>query len=290
MPSRLSASAITPHTLYGTSWMTLVLFVILAAFESATLYAGDGLVGKLVVTGSSTIAPLVSEIGKHFESVHPGVRVDVQTGGSSRGIADIKQGLADIGMASRRLKPGEHDLYGTVIARDGIGMVVHQDNPVTHLGDAQVVDIYRGNITNWREVGGRDAPIVVVNKASGRATLELFLHYFKLRNAEIKAHVVIGDNEQGVKMVAGNRNAIGYVSIGTAEFDITQGVPIRLLPIGGVEATLLSVGKGKFPLSRPLTLVTRTVPTGLAKAFIDFARSREVYDLVRQQYFVPVTQ
>jgi len=151
-----------------------------------------------------------------------------------------------------------------------------------------VIAIYTGKITNWKDVGGKDAPITVVNKAEGRSTLELFLHYFKLKNTDVKAQVVIGDNEQGVKTVAGNRNAIGYVSIGTAEYDESQGVPIQLLPVGEVAASTETVQNGTFPLSRPLHIITRTPPAGLAKAFIDFAQSKAVHDIIKQQYFVPL--
>ncbi|HJO35136.1 MAG TPA: phosphate ABC transporter substrate-binding protein [Gammaproteobacteria bacterium] len=247
-----------------------------------------GLHGKLVITGSSTVAPLAAEIGKRFEQLHPGVRVDVQTGGSSRGIADARQGLADIGMASRALNPDESDLHGFAIARDGIAVILNAANPVTVLSDAQIVAIYTGRVTRWNEVGGTDAPITVVNKAEGRSTLELFLHYFKLQSSAVKAHVVIGDNEQGIKTVAGNPDAIGYVSVGAAEYSATHGVPIKLLPMNGVNASIASVKDSSFPLSRPLQLVTRTTPTGLAEAFIDYARSPAVHDLVSQLYFVPL--
>lgn len=243
---------------------------------------------KLVLTGSSTVAPLAAEIGKRFEKAHPGVRVDVQTGGSSRGIADAKSGLADIGMASRALKAEESDLKSFTIAMDGIGLIVHRDNPVKALTDQQIIGIYTGKITNWREVGGQDARITVVNKAEGRSTLELFLHHYQLKNSDIKAHVVIGDNQQGIKTVAGNPGAIGYVSIGTAEFDAGNGVPIKLLPMNGVAATVENVRNGSFPLSRPLNLVTKYVPMGLSKQFIDFARSKAVDDIVESQYFVPL--
>lgn len=243
----------------------------------------------LVLTGSSTVAPLAAEIGKRFESLHSGVRVDVQTGGSSRGIADTRQGVADIGMVSRALKSEEQDLFAFTIARDGVCLIVHGDNPVTVLTDEQVVAIYTGRITNWNEVGGSDAPITVVNKAEGRSTLELFLHHFKLKNSDVRPHVVIGDNEQGIKTVAGNPDAIGYVSIGTAEYDATHGISIKLLPVGGVDASIENVSNGTFPISRPLNLVTRTQPEGLARAFIEFARSREVHDIVRSQYFVPIS-
>lgn len=245
---------------------------------------------KLVLTGSSTVAPLAAEIGKRFEKQNLGMRIDVQTGGSSRGIGDTRSGLADIGMASRALKAEETDLKYFTIAMDGIGLIVHRDNPVRSLTDLQVVGIYTGKITNWREVGGKDAHITVVNKAEGRSTLELFLHHYKLKNSNIKPHVVIGDNQQGIKTVAGNPNAIGYVSIGTAEFDAGNAVPIRLLPMNGVAATVENVRNGSFPLSRPLNLVTKYVPMGLNKQFIDFAQSKAVDDIVESQYFVPVAR
>jgi phosphate transport system substrate-binding protein len=243
---------------------------------------------KLVITGSSTMAPLVAEIGKRFETRHPGVRVDVQTGGSSRGIADVINGIADIGMASRALKSQEQHLHGSVMARDGITIILHRSNPVQKLTDDQIRAIYTGGITQWNQVGGPDAPITVVNKAEGRSTLELFLDYFQVSNRDIHAHVVIGDNEQGIKTVAGNPHAIGYVSIGTAQYDATHGIPIRLLPLQHIPATIETVREGTFPLSRPLTLVTKSLPVGLIKTFIDFARSSQAHDLILKQYFVPL--
>jgi len=268
--------------------LSMAVLMGVAASAGAQRTAADQLTGKLVITGSSTIAPLIAEIGKRFESLYPTVRIDVQSGGSSRGVTDARQGLADIGMVSRSMKEGERDLSAFPVARDGVCIILHQENPVPALTDEEVVAIYTGKITNWNAVGGTDAPITVVNKAEGRATLEVFLQYFKLKNADVKAHVVIGDNEQGIKTVVGNRNAIGYVSIGTAEYDETHGVPIQLLPIGGVVASTESVRKGTFPLSRPLHLVTRTTPSGLAKAFIEYAQSKAVHDLIKQQYFVPL--
>jgi phosphate transport system substrate-binding protein len=134
---------------------------------------------KLVLTGSSTIAPLAAEIGKRFEERNPGVRVDVQSGGSSRGVEDARSGLADIGMASRALNADEADLKAFAIARDGVGVILHRDNPVHFLTDEQIVAIYTGKTTDWSAVGGKPGRITVVNKAEGRSTLELFLHYFK---------------------------------------------------------------------------------------------------------------
>lgn len=260
---------------------TAAVFLLLAmAAQAAT--------GRLVITGSSSVAPLVGEIAKRFETQNPGIRVDVQSGGSSRGIADARSGLAHVGLVSRSLKSDEKDLMPHTIAMDGIGIIVHKSNSLVVLSDAQIKAIYQGQIKNWKEVGGKDLAITVVNKAEGRSTLELFLLYTGLKNSEIKAQVVIGDNQQGIKSVAANPGAIGYVSIGAAEYEENNGTLIRLMALRGVAATVTNVKDGKFPLSRPLNLVTKGAPTGLVKRFVDFATSGAVNDLVEAQFFVPL--
>ncbi len=265
-----------------------LVLVIAATWGFSKTKSSDTKIEKLVLTGSSTVAPLAAEIGKRFESLHANVRVDVQTGGSSRGVSDARAGLADIGMASRALKEDEKDLLGFTIALDGISVILNKANPVKELNKQQIIDIYTGKIVNWKDVGGNDAPITVVNKAEGRSTLELFLHYFGLKNTDVKAQVVIGDNQQGIKTVVGNPDAIGYVSVGTAEYEANQGAAIKLLPLEGIAASVENVRNRSFPLSRPLNLVTRAEPAGIAKAFIEFASSPQVNDLIEAQYFVPM--
>lgn len=275
------------------TFLALLFLALLAACSKSgeapvTTATANALSGQLTLTGSSTVAPLAAEIGKRFESLHPGVRVDVQTGGSSRGIADARRGSADIGMASRALKPDETDLAAHTIALDGISLIVQKDNPIRELDDAQVVAIYRGEIGNWKDVGGVDAPITVVNKAEGRSTLELFLAHYQLDNADIKASIVIGDNAQGILTAASNPHAIGYVSIGTAAFEAAQGTAIKLLPMAGIAPSLDTVRDGSFPLSRPLNLVTHGEVSPLGQAFIDFAMSPAVNDLIEAEYFVAI--
>lgn len=243
---------------------------------------------RLTLTGSSTIAPLAQELGQRFEQLHPGVKIDVQAGGSSRGINDTRQGLAQIGMSSRGPKPEEQDLKWHPIARDGIAIIVHRDNPIKELSFDQIVAIYTGKQKSWHEVGGSTAPVTVINKAEGRSTLELFLQHFKLKASDVKPDVVIGDNQQGIKTVAGNPNAIGYVSIGTAEYEANHGVPIKILPLNGVIPTLKSLIDGSFPLARQLNFVTKNTPTGLAKDFIEFAQSSQADALIEKQYFAPL--
>jgi len=281
----------TPMKVRASFLFTIYFLLACNLLENQTLSLpslAEAADGKLIITGSSTMAPLVSDIGKRFEATHSGARVDVQTGGSSRGLADAINGLADIGMVSRALKPQDGDVHGTVVARDGIAIILHASNPVQELTDEQIKQIYGGTITHWSQVGGAEAPITVVNKAQGRSTLELFLHYFHMHNRDIHPHVVIGDNEQGIKTVAGNPHAIGYVSIGTAQYDATHGVPIKLLPLQRIPATIETVKDGTFPLSRPLTLVTKSLPVGLIKTFIDFAQSPKIHDLILNHYFVPL--
>lgn len=261
----------------------MAAFIALVALTPLAFAADD----RLVLTGSSTMAPLALEIGKRFEQRNPGVRVDVQAGGSSRGIADTRAGLADIGMVSRALRRQENDLVPYAIALDGVGIILHRDNPVASLSDGQIRAIYTGRIANWREVGGRDVPVTVVNKAEGRATLEVFLRHFGLKNSAVEPDVVIGDNQQGIKTVAGNPGAIGYVSIGTAGFEAARGTPVKLLPLEGIAASVENLRDGSFPASRPLNLVTRTAPPPLARRFIDFAQSEATDDIVRGQYFIP---
>jgi phosphate transport system substrate-binding protein len=241
---------------------------------------------QLVVTGSSTVAPVLSEIAKRYESLHPDVRIDIQTGGSSRGLKDARTGLADIGMVSRALKEEEKDLMPFLIGIDGVAMIVHADNPIKELSRQQIIGIYTGNINNWSELGGADEPIVVINKAEGRATLELFLEYFGLKSSDIQADIIAGDNEQDIKAVAGNPFSIAYVSIGNAEYDIKVGVPIRLLPLEGVPATSENVAGERYPMRRPLNLVVSKQPEGLVLDFIDYARSAEVRDIVESFYYV----
>ncbi len=242
---------------------------------------------RLVLTGSSTVAPLIMEIGRRFEEANPGTRVNVQTGGSSRGINDTRNGLADIGMVSRDLKDSEADLVPSTIAWDGITSIIHKENRVKALSREQIIAIYTGKIDNWQQLGGDDADIVVVHKAEGRSTLELFLNHFALDNRQVKADIIVGDNQHGLKTVAGNPLAIGYVSIGAAAYESEQGEPIKLLAIDGVNASLNNLKKGLFPIARPLNLVTSKQPTELAQRFLTFSQSVGVADLVQKQFFIP---
>lgn len=280
------------HSREGGNALISIFFwlCVLQLLMPYSMQAAEGEKAHIILTGSSTVAPLVSEIARLFEKAHPEILVDVQTGGSSRGIADTRRGLADIGLVSRDLKENEKDLKAFSIALDGITMILHQNNPVLKLSDVEIIAIYQGKIKNWKKVGGRDAPITVVNKSEGHSTLELFTRYFKLKNTEIHPDVVIGENAQGIKTVSGNPDAIGYVSIGAATLEAELGTPIKLLPVTNISPILKNVQNGRFPIRRPLNLVTKEKPEGWVKRFIQFARSKEVRAVIREQYFVPLPE
>lgn len=264
---------------------TLGLGLFLLAVGSVTsLSAAET---RLTLTGSSTVAPLAGEIARRYETLHPDLRIDVQAGGSTRGITDVRSGRADIGLVSRGLKPEEKELTATTIALDGIACIAHRDNPVRNLTRAQVIDLFTGKLTDWNTVGGSAMPVTIVNKAEGTSTLELFLHHFGLKAEQIKASVIIGDNAQGIKTVAGNPAAIGYVSLGAALTAIDAGVSIRLLALDGKIPTVAGVLDNSWPIARPLNFVCNGAMTPAIADFVAFAHSKAVDDLISELAFVP---
>ncbi len=262
-------------------WWLVLAVMLLAGCQPAA--------DKLVITGSSTIAPLMADLAEQFET-HLGIQVDVQSGGSGRGISDVRQGLADFGMVSRAPTSDEQDLDAHLIGRDGIAMIVHADNPVRALSDAQIVAIYTGALDNWSELGGKAGAITVVHKAEGRSTQELFLDHFGLSSDQVKPDLVIGENQQGIKAVAGDPNAIGYVSIGSAIYEADAGVPLRLLPLSGVPATLENVDQGRYPLSRELNLVSQGALSEVARQWLAFVTDPARAETYHDYYFLPVSR
>lgn len=244
---------------------------------------------SVTITGSSTLAPVVADAAARYETGHPGVRIEVQSGGSSRGIADTLSGVADLGMVSRILKDEEtRSLTAHTIAMDGVCAIVHADNPVQRLDKPQLVGIYTKRITNWKQLGGKDTSIVVANKAEGRSTLEIFLQFLGLDNADVKADLVVGENLHVINSVVGNPHTIGYVSIGSASAERKAGTPIHLVVTDGIVPTMESVRDGTFPITRPLNLVTDADLSPAARAFLDYLMSTGIHDLVEKHYFVPV--
>jgi len=242
--------------------------------------------GHVRITGSSTVAPVVAELARAFERQNPSVRVDVEAGGSARGLTDVRRGLADIGMVSRAIRP-EDDVTALLLARDGVAIIVHADNPMGGLTRADVRGLYDGSYRRWTALGGPDLPVTLVHKADGRATQAVFLEYTGLDNSAIAPDAVVGHNEQAIRTVAANPGAMGYVSIGAAKAAIADGVSIRLPALDGVEASVAAVAAGRFPMARELNLVTRGKLSEAARRFLDFAHSHAARPLIEEESFVP---
>lgn len=239
------------------------------------------------VTGSSTVAPALMEIAAAYEAMYGDIRIDVQTGGSSKGLADVRSGKSDIGMVSRAPKENETDVKWTRIANDGLAMIVHASNPISKLTSDQVRKLYRRDFKNWSDVGGKDQPVTLVHKAEGRSTLDVFLKALNLKNPDINPQAIVGDNQQGIKTVAANPTAIGYVSVGAATTSKTDGVAIKVLTFDNIPATTQTVASSQYPLLRQLNIVTKGPPPAHVKKFIAFATSPAAAPFIMEQAFVP---
>ena len=247
----------------------------------------DRLTGAVRIVGSTTMMPLVTAMATEFRKQQPAVSIEIQGGGTAQGLKILQAGKADIAMVARVLAANERDLLPFVIARDGLAISVHADNPVNLLSDEQVAGIYSKRIVNWREVGGRDAPIYVIGVSAGAAATELFLRNFPLTPGELRPDIVIDPNPQRFAALSGNPVAILYGSLGESERRAQAGEKVKALPNAGIAATIDNLAAGRYSVARPLSLVTRGLPSGAAKAFIDYARAPAAISMIERFEFAP---
>lgn len=262
--------------------LVLCALVMAATELGATPSASD----RLQLSGSTTMAPLVGAIARRFEQSHPGIRIDVRMGGSGKGIEDVKAHVVDLGMVSRPLLGTEQDLYNVPFARDGVAVIVHSSNPVRSLSDQQLRQIYSGALRNWRQVGGNDGPIHLMAGTASAGSTGLFADYLGLAFDKFAAPRQIGPNRERIATVAADPLAIIYVSVGEAERMARNGAGVRLLAVGGVAASSTEVRSGRYPIARPLTLVSAGAPLGLARQFVEYCLSPQVNDLITEYDFV----
>jgi phosphate transport system substrate-binding protein len=266
----------------------LALLSLVSPLAGAQTSAGTSLPPRsLVVTGSSTVYPLMTDIIRRFEGLHPGVSIDVRSGGSAKGIADLRSGVSDIAMVSRQLADNERDLFTFPLCRDGAAIVVHRSNPLTGLSSHQLSELLTGHLTDWKQLGARPGAIKVAWRREGQAIPELILQHLKLRPEQIRSHTAFFENADAIGFVANDRNAITVAALGVAERSVKSGVAIKLLAYQGIPASTRAVRDRSYSLSRPLILVTRSTPTGLQKLLVDYAASGAVTDLHEKHGFVP---
>lgn len=231
----------------------------------------------LKVAGSTSMQPLVEELAQAYTGRHKQVTITVDGRGSLLGIELVRQGQVDIGMASWK-GTDDASLWSTPIALDGIAIVVHPQNPVEGLTLLQLQDVFFGRVWDWKDVGGQAGEIVTVSREDGSGTRAVFEDLVMKGKRVTPTAVVMPSSQAVVEYVAGNPEAIGYVSMG----HISQ--EVKALKIEEVVPTPTSVRRGEYHLFRPLFLITRQEPTGEVKGFIDFVLSPTGQSIVGKKY------
>jgi phosphate transport system substrate-binding protein len=237
------------------------------------------LTGTLTIAGSTSVQPFSEVLAEKFMEKNPGVQINVQGGGSSQGVEAAISGVADIGAASRELKDEEKakNLVVTTLANDGIAIVIHPANRVNDLRQEEVKNIYLGNITNWKNVGGEDEPIAVVCREDGSGTRGAF-EELVMNGEEISDKAIIQNSNGALRTtVVGDKNAIGFLSLAHINKEV------KAVNIEGAAATVENIKNGTYKIYRPLNYVTKTAPRGLAKAYIDFVLSDEGQAIVVEE-------
>lgn len=251
--------------------------------------SSTGSTGSLSVAGSTTVLPIAEIAAEGFEE-ETGVSVLVSGLGSSAGIEAAINGTADIASSSRSLTASEKTsgLIPTVIAHDGIAVIVNPDNPVTGLSTDDLRAIYAGTIVNWSEVGGPDLPILLVNRDEASGTREAFRSIVMGSVAFDPTAAVLPGTGQVRDVVSRTSGAIGYISIGfvSSEFATTT---VKALAIDGVAATEKNVELGAYPISRDLYFFTMGAPSGRAADYIAYVTSSEMAETIREAGYIPVT-
>ncbi|MGN6713962.1 phosphate ABC transporter substrate-binding protein PstS family protein [Anaerocolumna jejuensis] len=232
----------------------------------------DNLSGTVTITGSTSVEKILNDMIDEFTAANPDVTINYTGTGSSAGIADSISGANDIGASSRNLKDDEKTsgLKEVTFAYDGIAVAVNPANTLKNITTEDLAKIFSGQITNWKDVGGKDADIVVVSREGASGTRSAFEELTKLEDAGglTENATVVEGNGNVQTAVAGNENAIGYVSF--SYIDST----VKALTVNDVEGTPENAKSGKYVLSRPFLFVyNEGKASAAAKAFVDFSLS-----------------
>jgi phosphate transport system substrate-binding protein len=247
---------------------------------------------QLSVSGSTTLLPIAEQSGEAFHEQHPEIAVLVSGLGSSAGIEAVSAGTADIGTSSRDLKPeeGSLGLVDTPVAYDGIAVIVSPQNGVNNLTMTQLQGIFAGKIRNWKEVGGADRRIDLVNRDEASGTREAFKKIVMKDVPFDPAAAVLPGTGQVRDVVARAGGAIGYISLGFVEPRFTT-VRVKAISVDGVAPSEKSVANRTYPIGRTLHFFTKGEPTGSAKQYIDFVLSDAVQNgVVVEAGFIPIAQ
>lgn len=239
---------------------------------------------SIEISGSTTVLPIIQAASEEFMEEKEGIRIDVQGGGSSVGIEAVRNGVADIGMSSRELKPGEEGLKKIPIAVDAIAIIVNKNNPVENLTSEEVRRIFSGEITNWKEVGGEDCEIVVVNRDEASGTREAFSKLLMGETKFLKRAIVQPGSGQVRSIVSNTPEAIGYLSIGYVRKEA------KIISLDRVKPTIENIKSRSYRLVRTLYLLTRGEPSGVNREFIEFVLGSKVQRGIVKKAYIPISE
>lgn len=234
--------------------------------------------------GSTSMEKVIGFLSEAYMEEHGDIKVTYNPTGSSSGIQAVAEGRCDIGLASRDLKDEETaDLQGTIVAIDGIGIIVNPDNPVTDLTIEQIGKIYSGEVANWKELGGSDAPIVCIGREAASGTRDGFEEVTGTKD-KCKYSQELTSTGDVVQTVSGNPNAIGYASIASANDSV------KTVSVEGINPTTETIQNGEYKVQRNFVLVTKkdTPLSKTAEEFFDFATSPQADSLITEAGAVPV--
>ena len=268
--------------------MKKIISLVLAAILMLAALAGcskDTAGGTVSTDGSTSMEKVIGALGEAFEQNNEGVSFTYNPTGSGSGITAVSEGRCDIGLASRALSDDEEasGLTGTVLALDGIAIIVNPENPVSDLSLETVAKIYKGEIKNWKAVGGSAAEIVLIGREARSGTRDGFESVTDTEDA-CRYRQELTSTGDVITAVAGNPNAIGYASLSSVKDSV------KALSIGGVTPTEASVKDGSYAVQRPFILVTKTDGelSETAQAFFDFATSADANEIISAAGAVPV--
>ena len=239
--------------------------------ESATL------TGTVATDGSTSMEKVIGALGEAFENQNDGVTFTYNPTGSGSGIQAVQEGRCDIGLSSRNLKEEEAagGLEATILAYDGIAVIVSPENPVVDLDVETIAKLYTGEITNWKDVGGNDAPVVLIGREAGSGTRDGFESITDTKE-QCQYRQELTSTGDVITAVAQNPDAIGYASLASLKDSV------KAVTVGGVAPTEDTVKDGSYVIQRPFVLVTRkdTALSDAAQAFFEFATSPDAAELI----------
>lgn len=253
--------------------------------SAAAETAAGTLSGNVATGGSTSMKNVIAALTEGFAEVEPGVTVSYDPTGSGAGITGAADKTLDIGLSSRALKADETGVTGTIVALDGIAIIVNKDSKVEDLTVDQLKQMFTGEITNWSEVGGDDGEIVLVGREAGSGTRDGFESIVDVKDSCKYAQELTATGAV-ISAVEANPLAIGYASLSAI------GDTVRAVTVGGVECSEETVKDGSYEVQRPFVFVTNDSVTlsAQAQAFFDFAASTDAADLIRTAGAVPVNE